>query len=263
MIKSTFIISKMDCPSEESLIRLKLEGIDAIQYLEFNIPERKLTVVHTESSEIESKLKSLDLGSELKEQSAIDWQSHESNDVQTKLLWAVLLINFGFFLIEIIAGLISGSMGLVADSLDMLADAFVYGLSLWAVGTMVHRKKKVADWSGYLQLLLALIGLVEVIRRFIVTDAFPDYRTMIVISVLAMLANAICLYLLQKSKSNDPHMKASMIFTSNDIIINAGVIIAGILVLFTNSKYPDLVIGSIVFIIVFRGALRILKLSKE
>ncbi len=262
MIKSTYTISKMDCPSEERLIRMKLESISAIQDLQFNIPERKLIVVHTESSEIESRLKSLGLGSELKEQSQIDWQSAASSDVQTKLLWIVLLINFGFFFIEIIAGLISGSMGLLADSLDMLADAFVYGLSLWAVGSFIQRKQKVAAWSGYLQLLLALIGLVEVVRRFFGTDAFPDYRTMIVVSVFALFANAVCLYLLQKSKSTEAHMKASMIFTSNDIIINTGVIAAGLLVLFTNSKYPDLIIGSLVFLIVLRGAKRILKLSK-
>lgn len=253
----------MDCPSEERLIRMKLEGISAIQDLQFNIPERKLIIVHTENSEIESKLTSLGLGSELKKQSIIDWQSASSNDVQTKLLWTVLLINFGFFLIEIIAGLLSNSMGLVADSLDMLADSFVYGLSLWAVGSMIQRKRKVAAWSGYLQLLLALVGLTEVVRRFITPDIVPDYQTMILVSVFALLANAICLYLLLKSKSNEAHMKASMIFTSNDIIINAGVIVAGILVLFTNSKYPDLIIGSFVFLIVFRGAIRILKLSKN
>jgi Co/Zn/Cd efflux system component len=251
----------MDCPSEERLIRMKLEGISAIQDLEFNIPERKLIVVHTESPEIENSLKSLGLGSELKEQSAIDWHKSASNDVQTRLLWIILIINFGFFLIEITAGLLSNSMGIVADSLDMLADAFVYGLSLWAVGSVVHRKRKVAAWSGYLQMLLALIGLVEVVRRFMFAESFPDYRIMIFVSIFAFLANAICLYLLQKSKSKEAHMKASMIFTSNDIIINAGVIAAGILVLFTNSKYPDLVIGSLVFLIVFRGAIRILKLS--
>ena len=57
-------------------------------------------------------------------------------------------------------------------------------------------------------------------------------------------------------------MKASMIFTANDVIINIGVIIAGVLVYFMQSKYPDLIIGSIVFLIVVRGAIRILKLSK-
>jgi Co/Zn/Cd efflux system component len=159
-------------------------------------------------------------------------------------------------------GLFSKSMGLVADSLDMLADAFVYGLSLWAVGSTVIRKKKVARLSGYFQLTLALLGIFEVVRRFIGFEEMPDYRIMIGVSIFALIANAVCLFLLQKSKSNEAHMKASMIFTSNDVIINAGVIIAGVLVLLTQSKFPDLVIGLIVFLIVVRGAIRILKLGK-
>jgi Co/Zn/Cd efflux system component len=153
-------------------------------------------------------------------------------------------------------------MGLVADSLDMLADALVYGLSLWAVGSTVTRKKKVAKLSGYFQLALALLGLSEVIRRFISFEEVPDFQTMIIVSVLALIANSVCLYLLQKSRSNEAHMKATMIFTSNDIIINTGVIAAGVLVLLTQSKYPDLIIGAIVFLIVVRGAFRILKLGK-
>jgi Co/Zn/Cd efflux system component len=144
----------------------------------------------------------------------------------------------------------------------LLADAFVYGLSLWAVGSTVIRKKKVARLSGYFQLTLALLGIFEVVRRFIGFEEMPDYRIMIGVSIFALIANAVCLFLLQKSKSNEAHMKASMIFTSNDVIINAGVIIAGVLVLLTQSKFPDLVIGLIVFLIVVRGAIRILKLGK-
>ena len=153
----------------------------------------------------------------------------ESSEVQSKLLWSVLIINFTFFIIEMTTGLISKSMGLVADSLDMLADSFVYGLSLWAVGSTILRKKKVARLSGYFQLSLALLGIIEVTRRFIDSEAMPDYRIMIGVSILALIANAACLYILQKSKSNEAHMKASMIFTSNDIIINGGVILAGVL----------------------------------
>ena len=85
---------------------------------------------------------------------------------------------------------------------------------------------------------------------------------MIVVSILARIANSICLYLLQRSKSDEAHMQASMIFTSNDVIINSGVILAGILVLVTESKYPDLVIGGVVFLIVVRGAIRMLNLGK-
>lgn len=86
---------------------------------------------------------------------------------------------------------------------------------------------------------------------------------MIVISFFALIANGICLYLLQRSKSKEEaHMKATMIFTSNDVIINLGVITAGVLVNRLNSNKPDLIIGTIVFILVIQGARRILKLAK-
>ncbi len=76
------------------------------------------------------------------------------------------------------------------------------------------------------------------------------------------IENSVSIYLLQKSKSKEPHMKASMIFSSNDSVINFGVIVAGLLVLLTQPKYPDLIIGSIVIFIVVQGAFRILKLGK-
>ncbi|MCG6189243.1 cation transporter [Maribellus maritimus] len=263
MYKTVFHISKMDCPSEENLIRMKLEGIKEIKRLDFDLEQRNLGIFHSaKNSEIETILASLNLGSQFIETIKTEERfSDVERQTQSRLLWIVLRINFSFFLIEIGFGLVSKSMGLVADSLDMLADSIVYGLSLWAVGGVVSRKKNVAKWSGYFQLLLALTGIVEVIRRFVGFEALPDFRVMIVVSAFALLANYVCLYLLQKSKSKEAHMKASMIFTSNDIIINAGVILAGLLVMLTRSKYPDLIIGAIVFIIVVRGALRILKLG--
>jgi len=266
MLRSEYKIPKMDCPSEENMIRLKLEGLQVIKKLEFDIENRNLTVFHTkENEEIFSRLESLNFGVKLSRSDTIDETeiTTESSDVQSKLLWSVLIINFGFFIIELTTGLISNSMGLIADSLDMLADSFVYGLSLWAVGSTIIRKKKVALMSGYFQLTLALLGIFEVIRRFLGFDSIPDFRMMIGVSILALIANAICLFLLQKSKSKEAHMKASMIFTSNDVIINSGVILAGLLVLLTHSGYPDLIIGSIVFLIVVRGAIRILKLGRS
>jgi Co/Zn/Cd efflux system component len=222
-----------------------------------------LTVIHTgKLEEIESSIIDLKLGGKRlqTEQSAqVDFKEQTN---QRKLLWAVLAINFAFFIIEMTTGLISKSMGLVADSLDMLADSFVYGISLFAVAGTLARKKKISKLAGYFQITLAIIGFVEVIRRFIGIEKMPDFSTMIVISILALIANAICLYLLQKSKSKEAHMQASMIFTSNDVIINLGVIIAGLLVNWLNSNKPDLIIGAIVFILVIQGAVRILKLGK-
>lgn len=261
--KTIFQINKMDCPSEENLIRLKLDGIKEIRRLEFDIENRKLTVYHNNSPELIGRLiNELNLDSNVLSTEVYTKKVNSEEITQRKVLWAVLIINLAFFLIEIVFGFISNSMGLVADSLDMLADAFVYGISLYAVGGTIQRKKNIAKLAGYFQITLAVIGFVEVLRRFIGVESLPDFRTMIIVSFFALIANSICLYLLQKSKSKEAHMRASMIFTSNDVIINLGVIVAGTLVLLLNSGLPDLIIGSVVFIIVINGAIRIIKLSK-
>jgi Co/Zn/Cd efflux system component len=262
--QSTYKITKMDCPSEEQMIRMKLEGVEDIKGLSFDIPNRKLDVIHIgDRTLFEHLIQELNLDTQFVESSQInEFKEEKENSKQRKMLWWVLAINFTFFIIEMLYGWLSSSLGLVADSLDMLADSFVYGLSLMAVGKEITRKKKVAKLSGYFQIFLALFGLIEVIRRFVTEHERPIFQNMVLISILALVANYISLLLIQKSKSQDAHMQASMIFTSNDIIINIGVIIAGVLVYFTASKYPDLIIGGIIFLIVVRGALRILKLSK-
>ena len=263
MDKSTFEITQMDCPSEESLIRMKLDTIEGIKMLEFNIPDRKLIVIHDGNlAEIENAINNLKLGDKLISSEKVEGVKIQEDKNQSKLLWTVLIINFAFFSIELLIGWFSKSMGLVADSLDMLADSIVYGLSLFAVGKTAVSKKKVASLAGYLQLTLAVFGFIEVIRRFLGMEAVPAFQTMIIISILALIGNGLCLYLLQKSKSKEAHMQASMIFTSNDVIVNLGVIVAGGLVYLTNSKYPDLIVGTIVFFIVGQGAFKILKLSK-
>lgn len=264
MQKSVFEISKMDCPSEENLIRMKLVGISGIKNLDFDIPNRRLQVFHQgEVQEIEKSILDLNLGGKRLQTQETDQTDFSENTQQKKLLWSVLIINFLFFIIEMTTGFFSKSMGLVADSLDMLADSFVYGISLFAVGGSVLRKKKIARLAGIFQLILAIIGFGEVLRRFFSEEKMPDFTMMIVVSIFALIANGICLYLLQQSKSKqEAHMKASMIFTSNDVIINLGVILAALLVHWLNSNKPDLVIGSIVFILVVQGAIRILKLGR-
>ena len=189
------------------------------------------------------------------------YEDHTDSE-QRKVLIIVLVINLAFFLIEMTTGLISKSMGLIADSLDMLADSLVYAVSLFAVGGTIVRKKRAATVAGYLQLTLAGLGFFEVVRRFIFNQGLPDYSTMILVSAFALLANTVCLYLLHSVQNKEAHIKASMIFTSNDVIINLGVIMAGVLVNWFDSNRPDLIIGAIVFYIVIRGALRILKLGR-
>ncbi|MFL2578253.1 MAG: cation transporter [Flavobacteriaceae bacterium] len=266
MNQTLFKIDKMDCPSEENLIRMKFEGLSQIKHLKFDLNRRELTIFHENNiNEIEESLKHLNLGHKKLYTKKTDRISFDQNDNnQRRVLWSVLIINLVFFILEMSYGLFSKSMGLVADSLDMLADSFVYAISLIAVGKSLFYKKAISKIAGYFQIVLALIGLGEVIRRIIYPVEFPNYLIMIIISIFALIGNGICLYLLQKSRDKEEaHMKASLIFTSNDVVINLGVILAGILVYWLNSNMPDLIIGTIVFIIVSKGAFRILSLSKK
>ncbi|MDX1409147.1 MAG: cation transporter, partial [Saprospiraceae bacterium] len=167
MYKTSYDIPAMDCPAEENLIRMKLEGVTGLEHLDFDLASRRLTVYHQgKPDHISELLDHLNLGSRLIATGPISEVPGGRDDNQKRLLWTVLAINLVFFLLEISTGLISESMGLVADSLDMLADAFVYGLSLFAIGGSVVRKKQVARMAGYFQFTLAFLGFIEVLRRF-------------------------------------------------------------------------------------------------
>lgn len=129
MKRSQFKILKMDCPSEEQMIRMKLESFDQVKYMEFDIPKRKLEVFHQDNvKEIHEAISELNLNDHLEETVETELPNMSNDSKQRKILWWVLIINFSFFIIEMTTGWISRSMGLVADSLDMLADSIVYGL---------------------------------------------------------------------------------------------------------------------------------------
>lgn len=266
---SEFTIPKMDCPSEERMIRLVLEGIEPKVGLVFDIANRKLEVFHDDNlSEITTKLESLAYGAVLTNTKASSHEEtlavHESakdNEAQEfRVLRWLLLINGLMFFVEITLGWIAQSTGLIADSLDMLADAAIYGLAIIAVGRSIKDKLSIAHASGWLQIILALGALSEVIRRFIYGSE-PVSSLMISIGLLALIANVICLFLIFNKKDAGAHMQASWIFSANDVIANIGVIIAGVLVAFTGSRYPDLIIGFIIALVVLNGARRILQLK--
>lgn len=263
--KTNFSIPKMDCPSEERIIRMKLDDLDFIKHLDFNIPKRELSIHHSgEASEVLKALIPLNFGAIIVSSSISDdtlvGPSRESSTQEAALLKKMMAINGGMFFIEFAAGMIAQSMGLIADSLDMLADAGVYGISLHAVGKTVALKKKSALANGYFQLVLGTGIIIETIRRFIYGSE-PEPTYMILVSLIALAANVYCLALLSKHKDGEVHMQASYICSSTDVMANIGVVAAGVAVFFTNSQYPDLIIGTIVTGIVLRGAVTILKLG--
>lgn len=182
-------------------------------------------------------------------------------EAQRRTLWSLLAINGAMFVLEFVTGRLAQSMGLIADSLDMLADAAVYGLALWAVGSTNRRKTHAALASGVLQVGLAVGVAVEVVRRA-VAGSEPVSALMIGVSVVALAANAACVMLLRKHRDGEIHMQASWIFSTTDVQVNVAVIVAGVFVMITGAAWPDLVIGSLVCAIVVRGGIRILRRAR-
>jgi Co/Zn/Cd efflux system component len=259
---SRFHIAAMDCAAEEQLVRMALSDVDGISRIEFHSDQRDVVIDHhTTPGTIGAVLQSLDLGARHVDDTSEIGPANEPGRERNALIVA-LIINAGFFVGELTVGVISRSMGLVADALDMGADASVYALSLAAVGTATARKKQLARASGYLQLGLATVGLFEVIRRFVVDTELPDPTSMIVLSALALAGNIITLIVLHRVRSGEAHLQASWIFTANDIKVNALVIAAALGVALTDSALPDLAAGAVIFVVVANGARRILRLSR-
>ncbi|MGQ4277395.1 cation transporter [Pseudidiomarina sp. E22-M8] len=180
------------------------------------------------------------------------------NNAQRKLLWTVLVLNAVMFFVEFIAGWIAQSSGLIADSLDMLADALVYSASLYAVGKTLKHKANAALLNGTLQLVLASLVILDVVKRVIFGSA-PNADMMLSVALLALVVNVICFALLYRFRNGDLNIRASWICSRNDMLMNAGVIFSALLVSSQNAAWPDLLVALIIAAIIIFSALGIVR----
>ena len=263
--ETTFLVPAMDCPSEEQIIRMALSSLSA-HSMSFDIPNRKLVICHSEDpSEVLAKLEPLNFGASIQSSGPVNSvptqvQDKEETVRERQALTWLLVLNGAMFFVEIIAGWLAQSAGLIADALDMFADAAVYGVALYAVGKATSNKLKAAKLAGVVEFFLAA-GAIWRASYQIYTGAHPEANTMIWISVMALAVNVTCLFLISKRKNDGVHMRASYIFSANDVLANLGVIIAGVLVAWLNSPIPDWIIGLSIGFLVLSGAIRILRLK--
>lgn len=181
---------------------------------------------------------------------------------QKRALWIALALNAAMFVVEVAGGLVVESTGLIADGLDMLSDAAVYALALVAMGRTMRFKSNAALFSGVSLLMLGLLLLVEVGRRFM-EGGTPQGPWMIGIATLALVVNVIVLRLLSDHRDGEVHLRAAWIFTRADVVANAAVILSGIAVLLTGSRYFDLVVGAAIGLYVIREAFEIIADARE
>ena len=182
--------------------------------------------------------------------------------IQRRTLVWVLAINLAQALVIGVVGVTADSTGLMGAALDNLADGMVYAVSLYAVGRSVVAKARAARLSGFFLIALAVGLLVEVLRRF-AAGGEPVGMVMIVAAIANAAANLVCLRLLRAHRKEAVNLHASWIFTTNDMIANAGIAVSGAAIILFKSPLPDLLIGLVVAGIALKGGWEILEQARQ
>ncbi len=177
---------------------------------------------------------------------------------QSSTLKIVLGINAVMFLVEITAGLTVSSVSLVADSLDMLGDALVYGFSLYVVARGLRMKAKAALFKGVIMAAFGLFVFGQAVYK-IVFPQVPAFEVIGAIGLLALAANGACLFLLWRHRADDINMSSVWLCSRNDIIANVSVLFAAAGVWLAHSGWPDILVGLALSSLFLRSALFVMR----
>jgi Co/Zn/Cd efflux system component len=161
---------------------------------------------------------------------------------QRRVLQVVLGINAAMFLVELVAGLLAHSTALLADSMDMLGDAFVYGFSLYVIG-------RVPAWQARAALVKGIVmagfgaGVLAEVGAKLAQGLTPAPGIMSTVAFGALLANGAVLLLLWRHRADDINMRSAWLCSRNDVLANGSVLIAALGVAATGSPWPDILVG--------------------
>jgi len=172
---------------------------------------------------------------------------------QGATLRLVLILNAAMFVVEFVSGVLAGSLALLADSLDMLGDAFVYGFSLYVVSRDSTWKARAAVAKAVVMGLFGMFVLGQVVYKLI-WPQLPSFEAMGAVGALALAANAVCFALLWRHRAEDINMRSVWICSRNDLVANALVLFAALAVWMAASPWPDIAVGTLICAVFFRSA---------
>lgn len=174
----------------------------------------------------------------------------------------VLAINAVMFVVELVSGLIAGSAALVADSLDMLGDALVYGVSLYAVARGTIWKARAGVSKAGVMGLFGAVVLAQLVHKMIAFEV-PAFQTMGIVGTAVLMANGVCFALLWSHRADDINMRSVWLCSRNDLLANTSVLFAAWAVWVTASPWPDLIVGALICGVFLRSALTVARESRD
>ncbi|HEY9104253.1 cation diffusion facilitator family transporter [Chitinimonas sp.] len=179
-----------------------------------------------------------------------------------KVLYIALIINAAMFGVEILAGMRSGSVALLADSLDFLGDAANYGISLFVLSMGLASRARASLLKAA---SMAAFGV------WVLGNAAwhawqggpPEAPVMGMIGTLALMANLLVAVLLYAYREGDSNMRSVWLCTRNDALGNVAVLLAALGVFGTGSSWPDLLVAVVMASLALSAAWQVLSQARR
>lgn len=245
-------VTGMDCSSCAAKIEgaaRKLPGIDDVRV---SIASQEMTLKLDEKAAALPELERTitDLGYQLTKLGADDDDdtvpdlSHVT-PAYKRALWIVILLNVGYGAIEIVGGFLAGSQSLKADALDFLGDGLISFLGLIAIGWGLRARASAALLQGIFLAVLG-VGVIAFTGYRVLVLNQPNAELMGIFGVIALVTNIAAALVLIPHRNGDANVRAVWLFSRNDAIGNAAVVVAAGLVWWTGTPWPDLVVAAII-----------------
>jgi Co/Zn/Cd efflux system component len=177
-----------------------------------------------------------------------------------RVLWIALAVNLAMFVVEVAASLKSGSVSLLADSVDFAGDAANYGLTL-AVLSMGLAWRSRAAWVKGLSMAAFGVAIVGKTAWSAIVGIPPDPLTMGAVAVLALAANVGVAALLYSFREGDANMRSVWLCSRNDAIGNVAVMLAAAGVVGTGSGWPDLIFAAIMAALALSSGIAVMRMA--
>ncbi len=186
---------------------------------------------------------------------------HDPNNKSFKIvLWVALALNLTMFFVEVIFGVLSGSLSLRADALDFLGDSINYFVTLFVLSSAIQTKAKVSLAKATFMLGFGIWILIEAYLKFLGSEV-PNAFTMSWVSGLGLFVNAFVAILLYKFRNGDSNMKSVWLCSRNDAIGNLAVLIASFGVYWWGRQWPDLIVALFMSGLALSAAFQIIKVA--
>ena len=179
-----------------------------------------------------------------------------------RALVIAFIINLVMMSVDLWYGLMMNSASLLGDAANNSGDVFILGSSILVLSSTTEVKNRLALFKG---MIMTVFGLWAFYHVYLGLMGESDLTGGIIslIGVMSLAGNSAVAFMMYKHQHKDINFLSAFICCRNDAIASAGIILAGLLVMFTGSFWPDVVIGTAIAIIVCHGGIKIIRLSMD